>query len=310
MKKLTCLLLLFFSALPLMAKETQASHKNEANIYVVMGQSNAAGWSRTRGETSKIIEDFYGAEGLENIRMFNTSKGMWAKHYYINKTNDLTGLIGGGRSVDPYWAMKMNKESPADTIYFIKHAVGGVSIGAGGGHWDIKDENTGDQKGKSLWNDFEKKAFEPAIAELKKESLTPKIRAIFWMQGETNANGPAGRGINNTMTEKEYFSYLQTLVKKIKKLEGFDKNTVILLGTISIRNTDGSPAKTPGKTPRYNPTVRKAQEKLAKSNRQVKLVVNDDAVVTGTGNDGIHFNDDDFNAMAEKMVKLLSKNKK
>ncbi len=159
-------------------------YSNEVQVVLLLGQSNAEGHTHSRF-LNKTVGDEKTAEytaGYDNVKISyactiseNTSDG---KFESVN--------LGQGHSATQFgpevgMAEKISAIDPSKQVYIIKYAYGGTTLST---QWrSPSSKNTG-----SLYRGAVDYVLEQCRA-LEQMDLYPVIKAICWMQGESDASG-------------------------------------------------------------------------------------------------------------------------
>ena len=149
------------------------SNSPSAQIYVIMGQSNAAGVGKisllpTTTETSSVISGFESAS-WPFMYWHNDTQTSWRPGSDIlNSSNHYFGPDLGISS-----SLEMSGQK---NFYIFKYAQGGTTLAVDWGHKGTKG------------------IYDKAVASLKKaegaicaQGKNPVVKAVFWMQGESDA---------------------------------------------------------------------------------------------------------------------------
>ena len=166
--------------------------KEEIEVFILAGQSNAQGW---QGNAAKYPADPQGLDA--KIRFWwvfpgnSSSEGKWT-----------TMKAQGGRFPAGHFgpevslARKLLKDGHQKVAVF-KYCQGATSIA---NNWKGPGE-------KGLYDDMAKQ-LKAAIAILEKEGLDVKVRGFFWVQGESDAQTP--------QMAVAYHARLKTLVNDLR----------------------------------------------------------------------------------------------
>jgi hypothetical protein len=146
---------------------------------------------------------------------------------------------------------RLHELYPNDEIYLIKHAIGGTDLAV---EWNPNPEAIGPR-----YKVF-KQRVDAALANLKKAGKNPEIVGMIWMQGENDSTNPA--------YAKAYEKNLQNLIAKVRS----DFNAPDMK-FVAGRITTMSKLWT---TPENIELVRKAQENIAKTNKNASWIDTDD----------------------------------
>ena len=168
----------------------QMVNKN-VDVIVLCGQSNAEGHTWTN-ELIKNIDKTTAKKyinGFDNFKIrFNCSNG-------LNKNNDFSNVkLGEGVSVNQFGPeigicdyLDSVHSYLENDIYIIKYAVGGTSLYY---NWRSTSSSNENNNVGDLYTNLIN-YIDESIDLLKNQDLIPNIKAICWMQGESDSNSMA-----------------------------------------------------------------------------------------------------------------------
>lgn len=143
-----------------------------AKVIFITGQSNAQGRANSLSATPQELEYHQNALIWNN----NEFQPLKISSYFNNQSNP--NLHG----VELPLAMKFKEEFPNETIYIVKHALGGSNIDA-------------NYIGGGVYENFKTNFFEPAINNLLSNGIEPEVY-IYYSQGEAEANASRYQDFN------------------------------------------------------------------------------------------------------------------
>lgn len=199
MKKV-CIFLLFT-----MLAATISVAAEEVDLFILAGQSNAQGW---KGDATHYPVDSYNLD--ESIRFY------WVTPRHSSSGSEWTTLKAqGGRFKNGHFGLEVTfarslKQAGHNPAIF-KYSLGSTSIARnwrGPGDGEMYDQMT--------------EEFDKAVALLRKEGHTVKIRGFVWIQGESDAQTPA-------MAEA-YKGMLKKLIDDLRKKVTKNPELPVILG--------------------------------------------------------------------------------
>lgn len=211
-------------------KTVEREYSDKAQVIILLGQSNASGCSNTAYlynyfDSKKMNE--YVNTGYENVKMAyvadsNSSAGQFLS-VRAGQANT-TARFGPELGI----AEKISEKDPDDRVFIIKYAVGGTRLT---NRWTPPsakgDEATGD-----LYTGA-KKFILNQLKALEDMGLKPKVKAICWMQGESDADADAPYVL--------YESYERCLINDLRTaLIGY-KPTGKKIGFVDAGISDSTP---------------------------------------------------------------------
>ncbi|MDY6367880.1 MAG: sialate O-acetylesterase [Clostridia bacterium] len=201
-----------------------------AKIIILAGQSNAVGVGHV-----KHLKDHFSAQkisefekGYENV-LINFFSHDFGSHGFIPTTIGQTEINKHTVGPEVGIAEKLTEDFPGEKFFIVKYAIGGTCMYR---EWlsktSVKEEklkNDGEIAYGSCYNGFVK-LLKKSIKLLKKQGYTPEIRALCWMQGESDAEN------ENTMKEypRRFDNFIKDFEKEFKK---YFNNYVLADGGIS-----------------------------------------------------------------------------
>ena len=201
-----------------------------AKIIVLIGQSNAVGVGYAKYLSNHFkaekVNEFLG--GYENVKI-NFYSHDFASNGFKKTTVGCTELTKKTVGPEVGIAEKLNEDFANEKFYIVKYAIGGTNLYD---DWrspsSLPTTEQGNlERGKTGWcyNNFVKLLSE-SIELLKKDNLIPEIRALCWMQGESDSEE-----IDNV---KNYTDRFNKLIKDFENTFGaYIKKYIIADGGVS-----------------------------------------------------------------------------
>lgn len=220
----------------------------EIDVYLIAGQSNAAGYSTYNYDTA-LGEDARFAYGFPGIWYAGNARGE-AEGIALNRELEWQ-LVRIGLGRPEYFGPELGMAAALSSLYnaetgrtaaIVKYAAGGTSLlnklsgkNAAEGNWVPPSYQAvlgaGDPRTGGLYRNFLAET-EKRITELNLLGYTPKIRGLYWMQGEEDMGSPA--------TYKTAFTYFVSDIRRdLGGIVGEDLSELpVYVGQIS-RTTGG-----------------------------------------------------------------------
>jgi Carbohydrate esterase, sialic acid-specific acetylesterase len=224
-----------------------------ADLFVFAGQSNIQVNANTTLENVPpyIVPD-------AGVRIWDCESNCFAVYQAgINSLQPVRGQVGGepgNWGPEAEFSYQMRKAFPARELYIVKFGIGSSQLAASPRVVDWCPSS----KGKLF--DLTENAILNSTAELRRQGKTPRVRAIVWMQGESDA-------YEGGATAQNYLQNLTGWSTAARQRWG-DDSTKLIIGKIFTLW---------GRTPADNEAVRSAQETVARSIPNSVVVSNDDA---------------------------------
>jgi len=219
-------------------------------LFLLGGQSNMAGAGRK-------------AEAPKEMLQAHPRVKMWNGKQFVPFPTGPSERGSFGPEVG--FAHAMAGASGDETIYLVKHAVGGTSLY---GDWDPK-------KGK-LYAGFAKKAA-AAIKALKADGKTVDVAGMLWMQGEQDS-----KDSDNPGPAKAYEKNLRNLIATVRK--AYNPQMPFVIGRIHITLLKAKPHR--GKDFGQAGVVRAAMGTVAETDKLTGMI---DTDKLGLHKDNVHF---------------------
>lgn len=307
------------------ATETEISRTDEdkiVDIYLIGGQSNAAGYSHNFAKICPDVEDVtfknvdYAGQINKKLSTGRAEQTILTYPFRVGVERglghyDRTVQQAGGYVIGPEYGIAEvinEKYEKRHNALIFKTAAGGTAL-----HAATADGNDdwGNWYPRSLWTDEMPKDGEPhghlynlfvenfrtVCKELTANGLIPNVQGMAWMQGESDLIFPA----------VEYESLLKTFICDIRNdIAGItgnesDKNMPFIIGEIATTYIE------------YNyepvPAFNEVQRKVAKDTENCYTVPTADLIINGEdglkGADGAHFNVQDARTLGMRFGEAL-----
>lgn len=286
--------------------------ENVIDIYLIAGQSNAAGYSN-RGTHRDVYKNVWFSGEIDKIRATGkTSMSLMDPVTYKKTVTPTFGRFNGNIGPEYGMAEIFNEyyDGNKTPVLLFKSAAGGTALnndtsGQSGdyGNWyprslwpDGKVDPKNSPTGVQYYNLVEN--FKLIYAKLVEDGYTPKVRGMVWMQGEADL----GRHI---AYKKLLKTFITDIREDIASITGDSENLEMpfIIGkiatTFAYYNNSNVPA--------FN----KMQDAVAAEMKNVYTIETSDLIIVGeggkiVGSDQWHFNADDAvtlgNRFAEKLL--------
>lgn len=302
MKKIVIACLTIVLVACLIPKSLSANNSKEIDIYLIAGQSNAAGTTKYKAEDLRKIDSRY-VDGFENIYYAGAAGGPSGQNMNLNEVPLQPVKAGFGYQAGIHIGAEIGIADELSKYYnsetgkyagIIKYGLGGTALlndlgGANeaGGNWvppsyqkTLKEGVT--EKTGGLYRLFLAEV-EKQLESYRDAGFKPVVKGMFWMQGE------ADRG--NQAEYKIAFEYFASDVRKdLTKITGQDlKHMPIHVGLISRTFNSAEYAKV-----NVNKAFIKMQRSLADSITHCFIVETDEFDLNDAygalGSDNNHWN--------------------
>lgn len=186
------------------------------DLFICAGQSNAGNGNGLSGAVPSHLQT-----ADSGIRIWNGASAFVT--YQAGVASDFwSQKLGAGNAdwgPEAQFLYRYRQKNPATNVYVVKCAVAGRSlynISGSGSCWDPAWHGSGGY--------FDNTTADVNAAKAALAGLDPIVRAVLWMQGETDASNVTAAG--------EYETLLPTALSAMRSQWG-DPNTKILLGRIT-----------------------------------------------------------------------------
>lgn len=322
MKKLFLIILLVLCALIIAPsqKQVKASENPTIDIYLIAGQSNAAGYTKVEASDKSDLVDYDDRyeTGFDNVLYYGCTD--------VNVGDPLPGMtiqstkIGLGKSIEhigpelgmaEYFAID---KGISNKVGIIKYASGSSSIyddytstnNAKRGNWyspsvaDAIGDEPGDPNISGKCYSVFLDVVEQGIEAYKALGYTPVIKGIAWMQGESECQSERYSAMYDTLLTALISDMRTGLAERAKKTgiisadENYD-NLAVVVAKIPSKYKDVY-----DKAP-YTDVVREKQQAVADSDPFVTTIDNDSFTLPGT--DTHHYNCNDMLKLGNNFAK-------
>jgi len=178
-------------------KQEQPVEENAVNVILLYGQSNMSGVGLNEKLEERFPDDYNEVKnGYPNCQIRYISDGNHNKSilaYDIVRLGQGTTILHFG--VELGLAKYLTKNKPNEKYYFIKYAIGGTSL-----HIDWNSPSMTGTDGQVYKDAIS--FTDSSLLTLKEEGLSPKIKAICWMQGEEDSTHQEQIGNYETNTKR------------------------------------------------------------------------------------------------------------
>ncbi|MBQ8884784.1 MAG: hypothetical protein IJY62_00195 [Clostridia bacterium] len=217
------------------------------DVYILAGQSNAVGYTLISG-----CEEEY-KTGFKNVKIFQDGE---QKQHNPTKINAWFSVKTGLGQTPNKSGIELGLAKTLSPVYadaecrIIRYGWGGKTLYNDFTPPSIIKENDSETRGQHYRNAVE--TVKNGLSSMEKEGLTPRIRAILWMQGEHDAT--------QKQFAEAYESNLQALIGALRAEFG---DVYFLIGQIAANSPNNS---------RYAPTVIAAQNAVSEQMENVFVI--------------------------------------
>ena len=172
---------------------TEKDPEDTAKVIILSGQSNAVGTSTNAFLYQKVGSAEYTkySQGFDNVKILYVNEFLNSSYTIVpgQKTTDfVVAKVGQGVQANMFGpelglAKYLSETYPDETFYIIKYAAGGATMFD---HYNATTEGAHNECLGKLDD-----TVESGLALLEAQGLNPKIVAMLWMQGESDANTAA-----------------------------------------------------------------------------------------------------------------------
>jgi hypothetical protein len=243
----------FLAALAgLASSSARSDDKNSADIIVFAGQSNIQvnGNTTLQNVPPHIVRD-------DGVRIWDCENNCFVVYQAgINSLQPVQGQIGGAAGnwgPEAEFSYLTRKAFPAKELHLVKFGIGSSQLASNplAPNWCPSSGGLFDQAEKTILDSKQ---------VLKSEGKVPVVRAIVWMQGESDA-------FHGGSVAEDYFRNLVGWSEAARKRWGDDATKLIIGRIFTVW----------GRTPADNDMVRSAQEAVTHTVPNSILVSTDDA---------------------------------
>jgi hypothetical protein len=229
-----------------------SDHSTAADVFVFAGQSNIQVNANTtlQNVPSHIVRDV-------GVQIWDCENNCFVVYEAgINSMQPVRGQVGGvpgNWGPEAEFAFLMRKTFPTRELYIVKFGIGSSQLAASPRVADWSPSSKGE-----LF-DLTESAILNSKQVLERQGRIPVVRAIVWMQGESDA-------YEGGAVAEQYLENLKGWSVAARKRWGNDSTKLIVGKIFTIW----------GRTPADNSAVRFAQEAVVRSTPNSALVSNDD----------------------------------
>lgn len=280
------------------------------DIYIIAGQSNAAGYSSKGGSLGGVFENISYAGEINVPRNGGTPAQSCLAYPFVEEVTEGLGRTSGYIGPEYGMAEVLNEHySASRRAMIVKTAAGGTSLN---NYSSGENNEWGNWYPRSKWGDKTVDAENSPMGvlyqslvdnvaavceQLEEHGYTPRIQGMAWMQGEADLANPAGY----KRLIKAFIEDIRTDLKEITGDESLETMPFVI-GEIA---TSFSQANHP-----QVPSFITMQREVAAEMENVFTVETDDLVIvnpdgTINGTDQYHFNKNDCRTLGNRFGETL-----
>ena len=280
------------------------------DIYIIAGQSNAAGYSSKGGSLGGVFENISYAGEINVPRNGGTPAQSCLAYPFVEEVTEGLGRASGYIGPEYGMAEVLNEHySASRRAMIVKTAAGGTSLN---NYSSGENNEWGNWYPRSKWGDKTVDAENSPMGvlyqslvdnvaavceQLEEHGHTPRIQGMAWMQGEADLANPAGY----KRLIKAFIEDIRTDLKEITGDESLETMPFVI-GEIA---TSFSQANHP-----QVPSFITMQREVAAEMENVFTVETDDLVIvnpdgTINGTDQYHFNKNDCRTLGNRFGETL-----
>lgn len=280
------------------------------DIYIIAGQSNAAGYSSKGGSLGGVFENISYAGEINVPRNGGTPAQSCLAYPFVEEVTEGLGRASGYIGPEYGMAEVLNEHySASRRAMIVKTAAGGTSLN---NYSSGENNEWGNWYPRSKWGDKTVDAENSPMGvlyqslvdnvaavceQLEEHGYTPRIQGMAWMQGEADLANPAGY----KRLIKAFIEDIRTDLKEITGDESLETMPFVI-GEIA---TSFSQANHP-----QVPSFITMQREVAAEMENVFTVETDDLVIvnpdgTINGTDQYHFNKNDCRTLGNRFGETL-----
>lgn len=203
MKKIISILIITFLLMFVSCKDNfkhetlKKGNNEEVDVYLLLGQSNASGYTKIQYLKEKSIDTYNIANfGFSNVYINSCVEGKLNTKGFVNVT---LGQGTNAKCFGPEIGISMILQEKTQKSIIIKYSYGGTNLYH---DWNINEKNNLFIKMIAFVNS--------SLNHLKDKGYSPKVKATFFMQGESDAFDHA----------LEYEDHLVSFIENIRKEYG------------------------------------------------------------------------------------------
>ena len=280
------------------------------DIYIIAGQSNAAGYSSKGGSLGGVFENISYAGEINVPRNGGTPAQSCLEYPFVEEVTEGLGRTSGYIGPEYGMAEVLNEHySASRRAMIVKTAAGGTSLN---NYSSGENNEWGNWYPRSKWGDKTVDAENSPMGvlyqslvdnvaavceQLEEHGYTPRIQGMAWMQGEADLANPAGY----KRLIKAFIEDIRTDLKEITGDESLETMPFVI-GEIA---TSFSQANHP-----QVPSFITMQREVAAEMENVFTVETDDLIIvnadgTINGTDQYHFNKNDCRTLGNRFGETL-----
>lgn len=283
------------------------------DIYIIAGQSNAAGYSSKGGNLGGVFENVSYAGEVNAPRNGGTPAQSYLSYPFLTEVKE--GLGRGTAYIGPEYGMAeilnghYSQEAPA---MILKTAAGGTSLfnSTGGenndwGNWYPRSQwgrNTVNATSSPMGVLYQSLVdnFAAVYSQLVEYGYTPRVQGMAWMQGEADLGNPSGY---KTLL-KAFISDIRADLTKITGDESLEEMPFVI-GEIATSFAFSANSQVPAFLNAQRAVANEMQNVFTVKTEDL-IIVNPDGTVNGT--DQYHFNKNDCRTLGKRFGEALYQN--
>lgn len=280
------------------------------DIYIIAGQSNAAGYSSKGGSLGGVFENISYAGEINVPRNGGTPAQSCLEYPFVEEVTEGLGRASGYIGPEYGMAEVLNEYySASRRAMIVKTAAGGTSLN---NYSSGENNEWGNWYPRSKWGDKTVDAENSPMGvlyqslvdnvaavcdQLEEHGYTPRIQGMAWMQGEADLANPAGY-------KRLIKAFIEDIRMDLKEITG-DESLETMPFVIGEIATSFSQANHP-----QVPSFITMQREVAAEMENVFTVETDDLVIvnadgTINGTDQYHFNKNDCRTLGNRFGETL-----
>ena len=280
------------------------------DIYIIAGQSNAAGYSSKGGNLSGVFENIGYAGEVNAPRNGGNPAQSYLSYPFLTEVKE--GLGRGTAYIGPEYGMAevLNGHYSADApAMILKTAAGGTSLfnSTGGENNDWGNWYPRSQWGKNTVNAASSPMgvlykslvdnFATVYTQLVEYGYTPRVQGMAWMQGEADLGDPNGY---KTLL-KAFITDIRSDFKEITGDESLESMPFVI-GEIANSFAYANNSQVPAFVNMQRAVAAEMQNVFTVQTADL-VIVNSDGTVNGT--DQYHFNKNDCRTLGKRFGEVL-----
>lgn len=280
------------------------------DIYIIAGQSNAAGYSSKAGRLDGVFENISYAGEINAPRNGGVPAQSYLAYPFLTEVKDGLGLGSGYIGPEYGMAEKLNDHySESNPAMILKTAAGGTSLlnktdgeNNDWGNWYPRSqwgEKTVDAKSSPMGVLYQSLVDNVAAVceQLVEHGYTPRIQGMAWMQGEAD--------LSNLSDYKTLLkAFIADIRSDLKEITGDDSLDTMpfVIGEIAASFDVANNPKVPAFIEMQRAVAAEMQNVYTVQTNDL-IIVNSDGWIYGT--DRYHFNKDDCRTLGNRFGETL-----